>query len=522
MDGVFLSALVPQIEKHILNRICLNIGVLFPGCFGLRFENGILCLSAAPDSASLWWSDSEDMGEPASPSWNHHIAKGRILGVTQPGADRILHIDISSTDTFGSSPVRLVFEATGRNSNIILLRINDGHILACFRRISNRQSTYRTVTPGQVYVSPPKSGLSPGAWADSDDVRNLASSSCISPPDIYRILEGVGPVTAKALLQESATGNDIKDAVLKLEKALLDRTFTPWMGQDGPLPIKLGPGKPIPNPLSPENDYQNMSGKVDRREELVFTISEQIEKLESKLSRIESAADALIAPEKYRLWGQMLLNVKQRHECGADSLTLTDWDGTVHDIPLKTSKSVQENAERYFRKAANVDKEKVNLQKLKSIILAKLQRLEIDRENVKSFTTADVNEFLRRQEKTRKTAGKTTRKAQELKIGDGWRCFYGRNALENDEVTFNIGAKGDIWFHARGVTGAHVILKMDGRPGNPPAHIMNKAAAVAAEHSSSTGVVPVDYTYRQYVRRIRKGGPGKVTYTREKTIFVKI
>lgn len=523
LDGVFLSSLIPLIEERIANRICLAVGELFSDSLGLCFDNGILCLSATPDSASLWWVDSEDMGEPASPSWKHHIKQGRILSVTQPGADRILHIDISSTDSFGGSPVRLVFEATGRNSNIILLRVDDGRILACLRRISKRHCRYRTIAPGQIYIPPPKSGLSPGTWADSGDVRDLVLSPGISPLDIYKILEGVGPVTAKALLQESAeSGTSIKSEILKLEKALLNRTFSPWMGPDGPLPVRLGQGEPILDPLAPENDYQNISGIIDRRDELIFTISEQIEKFKSKLSRIEKAENELIAPEKYRIWGQLLLNVKQRHERGADLLTLTDWDGTVHDIPLKTSKTVQENADRYFRKAANINKEKNNLRKLINTILTKLRELQIDKENAGSLGAAEVNELLRRQEQIKKTAGKIERKAQELLIGDGWRCFYGRNAGENDEVTFNIGVKGDIWLHARGVTGAHVILKMDGRSGNPPTDVMNKAAAVAAKHSSSSGVVPVDYTYRQYVRRIKKGGPGKVTYTREKTIFVEI
>ncbi|MBC8428887.1 MAG: hypothetical protein H8D05_01445, partial [FCB group bacterium] len=104
LDGVFLSSLIPLIEERIANRICLAVGELFSDSLGLCFDNGILCLSATPDSASLWWVDSEDMGEPASPSWKHHIKQGRILSVTQPGADRILHIDISSTDSFGGSP----------------------------------------------------------------------------------------------------------------------------------------------------------------------------------------------------------------------------------------------------------------------------------------------------------------------------------------------------------------------------------------------------------------------------------
>ncbi len=523
MDGVFLSSLIPLIEKRILDRTCLDVGKLFDGAFGLRFNNGVLCFSAIPDSVSIWWSDSENMTEPASPSWNHHIRKGKVIRVGQPGADRILRIDFSSPDSYGGSPVRLIFEAAGRNSNLILLRIDDGRILACLRKISRQQCRFRTIAPGQVYKPPPVSGLSPGTWADSEDLLKAVSSEDISPADIYRILEGVGPVTAKALLQESAqSGTTVRDEILKLENALLARTFQYWIGPNGPLPIRLGPGEPISDPLASGHDFQNISGIINRTDELIANISEQIVKLKSKLLKIEKTLHELTSPEQYRLWGQMLLTAPHKHDRGKSSIQLTDWEKTVREIPLKPSKTVQENAERYFRKSANVNKERENLQKLKSMTEAELRRLEIERENAGMLTPEQVNELLRRQAKVKKEIGKTVRKAQELELGAGWRCFYGRNAAENDEVTFSIGVKGDFWFHARGVTGAHVILKMDGRSSNPPARIMNRAAAVAAEHSSSSGIVPVDYTYRQYVRRIRKGGPGKVTYSREKTIFVEV
>ena len=84
-----------------------------------------------------------------------------------------------------------------------------------------------------------------------------------------------------------------------------------------------------------------------------------------------------------------------------------------------------------------------------------------------------------------------------------------------------IGKRGDYWFHARGIPGAHVVLKLDGRVDNPSAEVILEAAVAAARGSGvSSGVVPVDYTRVQYVSRIRKGKPGQVIYKREKTIFV--
>ncbi len=64
-----------------------------------------------------------------------------------------------------------------------------------------------------------------------------------------------------------------------------------------------------------------------------------------------------------------------------------------------------------------------------------------------------------------------------------------------------------------------MIIRRDGRPDNPGEAALEEAAAIAARHSSSNGIVPVDWTLARYVRRIKGGGPGQVTYSREKTVF---
>ena len=66
-----------------------------------------------------------------------------------------------------------------------------------------------------------------------------------------------------------------------------------------------------------------------------------------------------------------------------------------------------------------------------------------------------------------------------------------------------------------------MVLKLDGKTDNPPGEIILEAAVEAARRcGASSGVIPVDYTRVQYVNRIRKGKPGQVVYTREKTVFV--
>jgi predicted ribosome quality control (RQC) complex YloA/Tae2 family protein len=103
---------------------------------------------------------------------------------------------------------------------------------------------------------------------------------------------------------------------------------------------------------------------------------------------------------------------------------------------------------------------------------------------------------------------------------DGFALLVGKNSRQNEEVTFHQASGGDLWLHARGVPGAHVIVKSGGRP--VPETTLRAAAALAAYYSQSraAGSVPVDYTEQRYVRHLKGGGPGMVIYERERTLHV--
>ncbi|HEY7348188.1 MAG TPA: NFACT RNA binding domain-containing protein [Ktedonobacterales bacterium] len=104
--------------------------------------------------------------------------------------------------------------------------------------------------------------------------------------------------------------------------------------------------------------------------------------------------------------------------------------------------------------------------------------------------------------------------------GDGFLLLVGKNSRQNEEVTFREAGGNDLWLHARGVPGAHVIIKSGGR--EVPRRTLEEAARLAAYYSQARGntTVPVDYTQQRYVRHMKGGGPGMVIYERERTLSV--
>lgn len=97
-------------------------------------------------------------------------------------------------------------------------------------------------------------------------------------------------------------------------------------------------------------------------------------------------------------------------------------------------------------------------------------------------------------------------------------ALVGKNSRQNEDVTFHQAAPNDLWLHARGAPGSHVILKVAGRPA--PDDALSEAASLAAWYSQlrEAGSVAVDYTEARYVRHMKGGGPGMVIYERERTL----
>jgi predicted ribosome quality control (RQC) complex YloA/Tae2 family protein len=104
------------------------------------------------------------------------------------------------------------------------------------------------------------------------------------------------------------------------------------------------------------------------------------------------------------------------------------------------------------------------------------------------------------------------------RLSDETLALVGKNSRQNEDVTFHQAAPNDLWLHARGAPGAHVILKVAGRPA--PEETLREAASLAAWYSQlrEAGSVAVDYTEARYVRHMKGGGPGMVIYERERTI----
>jgi hypothetical protein len=241
--------------------------------------------------------------------------------------------------------------------------------------------------------------------------------------------------------------------------------------------------------------------------------------------------------EQIRRGAETLAAYQSQIKSGVSAVDLADVynpETTLH-IELDPAVPVATQIQKRFKLASKLERSKQHTERRINEIgseIDSLRRTVSDVEAADSFAAA-LETLSSALNKTRGIKGPRGQKTPVVKpddntgfrrfeLDDMWFVLVGRNNRENDELTFHAAAPTDLWFHAQHVPGSHVVLKTRGNPGAPPARILEQTAAVAAFHSKArhSGLVPVIYTLRKFVRKPRGARAGQVVCEREKMIVV--
>ncbi len=274
------------------------------------------------------------------------------------------------------------------------------------------------------------------------------------------------------------------------------------------------------------------------------------ELLQQELAKAEEAA-------QYRLQAELLLAHQHEVQQGQPAVSLpnfyaeSDADGNLPTvtIPLDPRFDAVGNANRLFNRyhklrratalvPAQIEQNAVELATIEQL-LADLMLAETPAEVALVKAEVQTAGYMRgapkqqqkaqKQQKAGKKGGKPGKGKPtppgggvplHVQSREGFTLLIGKNSRQNEDVTFHQAAPNDVWLHARGVPGAHVIIKAAGR--EIPRATIEQAAQLAAYYSQARGStsVPVDYTLQRHIRHMKGGGPGMVIYERERTIYV--
>ncbi len=251
----------------------------------------------------------------------------------------------------------------------------------------------------------------------------------------------------------------------------------------------------------------------DTRNEILKGISREIDSTHRTLEKIEADIKSNRSG-KYMKIGEYIMSHLYSIRRGATSIRVENGD---MEINLDPSLSPAQNAQAYFDRAKQARMSVQQAVKRKAELEAKLQKAE--ELFGRTETRNDSGLFLLlKEEKSEAEERRSGFREFEYK---GYKIYVGKDARNNDALTFGFAKPNDVFLHARGVSGSHVVIRNFKRE-YPPKPVLQIAAGIAGHYSKArtSQIIPVTYTMRKFVKKA-KGKPGAVIVDREEVIFVK-
>jgi predicted ribosome quality control (RQC) complex YloA/Tae2 family protein len=276
---------------------------------------------------------------------------------------------------------------------------------------------------------------------------------------------------------------------------------------------------------------------VQDKEALLHFLRQGAEKAERTLQKMEQETEVLQRAMQYETFGKLLMSNLGELKKGMREVELEDVfsrDRARVLIRLDQKLTPARNAEHYFDKAKNARagvEEKLGHQEevherweIMRELLDRVTDLQTY-EQFAEFTTVHHDELKRLGYKG--LAGEKGREREEAPfrtfiVTGGFQVWVGKNSENNDLLTMKYAKPADLWFHARGSSGSHVVLRTGTGKGEPSRRALEEAACIAAFYSKMKTAkhVPVAMTERKYVRKPRGAPAGTVSIEREKLLFV--
>ena len=481
-----------------------------------------------------------------------YIGNGRISAISQPSMERVLCFTIEHLDEMGDPAVKYLYvEIMGKHSNIIFCD-KDGQIIDSIKHVSGQMSSIREVLPGRPYFIPAQQDrFDPWQIAKEQFVEQILKKPCSVAKAIYTSLVGFSPIIATELAYRS--GLDADDSTAALTQADVERLYDVFRFllqdlSDGNFsygiyydPVTGAPKEfaPIPLTIYSDMEYKTFSSISEvlqafyaqrnkhtvihqKSTDLRKIVSIHLERDRKKyLLQKKQLADTE-KKDKYRIYGEMLHTYGYAASPGDKSIEVTNYyTNEPFVIPLDPTLDAMENAKKYFDKYAKL---KRTGNALSSYILEtenEIKHLESIETSLSIAETegdlAAIKEELQEYGFIKKHSGKKTNrisKSQPLHFVDdnGFHIYVGKNNYQNDQLTFKFATGNDWWFHAKQMTGSHVIVKSENK--ELPDSTYEYAAALAAYYSSGRDneKVEIDYLQKKNVKKPNGSAPGFVVY----------
>ncbi|MDU1929321.1 MAG: Rqc2 family fibronectin-binding protein PavA [Streptococcus mitis] len=535
-DGFFLHHMVEELRRELVNGRIQKINQPFEQELVLQIRSNRqshrLLLSAHPVFGRIQLTQTT-FENPAQPSTfimvlRKYLQGALIESIEQVENDRIVEITVSNKNEIGDHiQATLIIEIMGKHSNILLVDKSSHKILEVIKHVGFSQNSYRTLLPGSTYIAPPSTeSLNPFTIKD-EKLFEILQTQEMTAKNLQNFFQGLGRDTANEL-----------EKILVSDKLATFRNFfnqetKPCLTETSfsPVPFANQVGETFASLSDLLDTYYKDKAERDRvkqqASELIRRVENELQKNRHKLKKQEKELLATDNAEEFRQKGELLTTFLHQVPNDQDQVILDNYY-TNQPITIALDKALtpNQNAQRYFKRYQKL-KEAVKyltdlIEETKATILY-LESVEIVLNQAGLEEIAEIREeliqtgFIRRRQREKIQKRK---KPEQYLASDGKTIIYvGRNNLQNEELTFKMARKEELWFHAKDIPGSHVVIS-----GNldPSDEVKTDAAELAAYFSQGrlSNLVQVDMIEVKKLNKPTGGKPGFVTYTGQKTLRV--
>ncbi len=557
LDGIVISNIVEELNQTILNGRISKIAQPEFDELLLTIKNNKtqykLLLSAGASLPLIYLTQESKVNPMTAPNFcmllRKHLNGGKIISITQPNLERIIHFEIEHLNDMGDLCQKfLTIELMGKHSNIIFR--DDNLIIDSIKHVSSQMSSVREVLPGRSYFIPDiQEKFDPLTLKEDTFYDKILSKPMPLSQAIYKSLTGISPIIAEEICYETNLDSAVPANTLsEVERVHLYHAFQNVIDkikkkEYSPI-IFYKEREPIEFSSLPLTIYQEFSSKtyssISQVLETYYASKNTLTRIRQKSSDLRKIVQTALERNRkkydlqlkqlkdtekrdnYKLYGELLYTYGYNIKEGAKELEAFNYydNNTLIKIPLDPDFSAQENAKRYFDKYGKLKRTyealseysketKEEITHLESIATAlDIALLEEDLQEIKE----ELIEYgyIRRKYTAKKQ--KITSKPFHYLSSDGFHIYVGKNNFQNEDITFQLATGNDWWFHAKGIPGSHVIVKTQGK--DLPDKTFEEAARLAAFYSKGRGneKVEIDYTEKKNIKKVAGAKPGFVIY----------
>ncbi len=535
-DGFFLHHMVEELRRELVNGRIQKINQPFEQELVLQIRSNRqshrLLLSAHPVFGRIQLTQTT-FENPAQPSTfimvlRKYLQGALIESIKQVENDRIVEMTVSNKNEIGDHiQATLIIEIMGKHSNILLVDKRSHKILEVIKHVGFSQNSYRTLLPGSTYIAPPSTeSLNPFTIKD-EKLFEILQTQETTAKNLQSLFQGLGRDTANEL------ENILVSDKLATFRNFFNQETKPCLTETSFSPVPFGNqvGEPFDSLSDLLDTYYKDKAERDRvkqqASELIRRVENELQKNRHKLKKQEKELLATDNAEEFRQKGELLTTFLHQVPNDQDQVILDNYY-TNQPITIALDKALtpNQNAQRYFKRYQKL-KEAVKyltdlIEETKATILY-LESVETVLNQAGLEEIAEIREeliqtgFIRRRQREKIQKRK---KPEQYLASDGKTIIYvGRNNLQNEELTFKMARKEELWFHAKDIPGSHVVIS-----GNldPSDEVKTDAAELAAYFSQGrlSNLVQVDMIEVKKLNKPTGGKPGFVTYTGQKTLRV--